>query len=131
SSPVSAAFRSRGHALVQMKVVPNAIPGSAARMANKAMRLSKRSRVARERRGVRAGGWDSPPELESIPFHPAIQGPAAQAQRLCGLAHVAMEALQRFADENFLDLLDAEFFEVLALRTLLVQAQIGNLDLAA
>ena len=78
--------------------------------------------------GFRTPGLGFPSGLEPILFHPAIQGAAAQAQRLRRLAHVALKALQRLADQNALHRLDAEFFQVLGLRPQ-VQSQVGRLDL--
>src|SRR5262249_43826950 len=37
---------------------------------------------------------------EPIFFHPPVQRSAAQAQRFGRLAHIALKALQRFADQN-------------------------------
>lgn len=42
------------------------------------------------------------PGLEPILFHPPVQGAAAQAQRFRCLAHIALKALQRFANQNSL-----------------------------
>src|SRR5271165_5550464 len=111
------------------------------------MRFSKRSLDGRNRagrnrveRGRTAGlgpspsagiapggvvGFGSPPELETIAFHPAVESAATQAQRLRRLAHVSVKALQGLAYENSFDLFDAELFEVLALRTLHIQAEVG------
>src|ERR1035441_5704812 len=99
-----------------MRMVPKAIPGKAASTANRAIRFSKSSLDLRDRaRGVRAEDLASPPELESIPFHPAVESATAQAQGLSRLTHVAVDPLQRFANQDALDLFDAEFFQLLPL----------------
>src|ERR1035438_847308 len=114
-----------------MRMVPKAIPGRAASTANRAIRFSKRSLDLRDRvRGVRAGDLESPPELESIPFHPAVESATAQAQGLSRLTHVAVEPLQRFANQDALDFFDAEFLEVLSLWALHIQPQVRDLNLA-
>src|ERR1035438_8000775 len=114
-----------------MRMVPKAIPGRAANTANKAIRFSKSSLDLRERaRGVRAADLESPPELESIPLHPAVKSATAQAQGLSRLTDVAVEPLQRFAHQDALDFFDAEFFQVLPLRALHIQPQIRDLNLA-
>src|SRR5580704_12852344 len=77
------------------------------------------------------GGLESPPALESITFHPAIQGATAQAERLSGLAHVAVKALQCLAYQNAFHFLDAQLFQVLSLLPLLhVKPKIGDLNLS-
>src|ERR1017187_10261048 len=115
-----------------MRMVPKEIPGSAANTANKAIRFSKSSLALRERgRRVRAADLESPPELESIPLHPAVKSAAAQPQGLSRLTDVAVEALQRFANQDALDFFDAEFFQVLSLRALHIQTKVRNLNLAA
>src|ERR1019366_348466 len=132
SSAVSAIFTSRVQGWVQMRMVPKAIPGRAANTANKAMRFSKSSLDRRERgRGVRAADLESPPELESIPLHPAVESATTQAQGLSRLTDVAVEPLQRFANQDALDFFDAEFFQVLPLWALHIQPQVRDLNLTA
>ena len=66
---------------------------------------------------MRRDRW-SLPELESIPFHSPVECATTQTQGLGGLAHVAVEALQGLTHQDAFDFLDAEFFQILALRTL-------------
>src|ERR1039457_848279 len=114
-----------------MRMVPKAIPGRAASTANRAMRFSKSNLDLRDRaRRVRAADLESPPELESIPLHPAVESATAQAQGLSRLTHVAVEPLQRFANQDALDLFDAEFLQILPLRSLHIQSEIRDLNLA-
>src|ERR1035441_1856376 len=115
-----------------MRMVPKEIPGSAANTANKAIRFSKSSLALRERgRRVRAADLESPPELESIPLHPAVESATAQAQGLSRLTDVAVEPLQRFANQDALDFFDAEFFQVLPLWALHIQPEVRDLNLTA
>src|ERR1700691_548822 len=48
--------------------------------------------------------------LEPILFHPPVQGAAAQAKRFRRLTHVALKALQRFANQNSLNRFKTQFF---------------------
>src|ERR1700760_3481780 len=89
------------------------------------------SRASAEVLGKAPGGLNSPPALEPIAFHPAVESAAAQAQGLGRLAYIAVESLQGFAHQYALHFLDAELFQVLALLTLLhVEPEIGDLDLS-
>src|SRR6202041_877144 len=72
-----------------------------------------------------------PTTLEAIFLHPAVQSATAQSQSFRGMAHIALRALQRLADQNGFHRFQAEFFEVLALPAGQVEAQVGALDLRA
>src|SRR6266566_6221392 len=67
--------------------------------------------------------------LEPILFHPPIQSPTAQAESFCRLAHVALKALQRFADQDTFNRLQTQFFEILRLPSLRTYPKISRLDL--
>ena len=55
--------------------------------------------------GREGGGSDA------IFFHPPVEGAAAEAEGFCRLAHVAVAAGERFADEDTLDGFEGHFFE--------------------
>jgi hypothetical protein len=80
--------------------------------------------------GLRLPGW-VPCGLEPIFLHPAVERAAAEAEGFGGLAHVSLGALQCLADENRFHGFEAELFEILALRTKHVEAEVGALNLAA
>src|SRR5437016_13995933 len=61
--------------------------------------------------------------LEPILFHTPIQSAAAQAQSFCRLAHVALKALQRLADQDTFNRLQTQFFEILRLPFLRTQSK--------
>ena len=69
------------------------------------------------------------PGLEPIFFHPPVQGAATQAQRLCGLTHVALKALQRFANQDTFYGLKTLFFQILGPGALRGNAKVGRLNL--
>src|SRR5207245_3715949 len=64
--------------------------------------------------------------LEPILFHPPVEGAAAQAKRFGCLAHVALKALQRFANQNAFNRLEAQFFQVLRGCALTSQTEVGR-----
>src|SRR5580704_1910530 len=67
--------------------------------------------------------------LEPILFHSPVQRTATQAQRFRGLSYVALKAPKRFTNQNSLNCLQTQFFEVLRSRALYAQAKIGWLNL--
>src|SRR6266481_797407 len=69
------------------------------------------------------------PGLEPILFHPPIQGAATQAKSFGRLADVALKALQCLADQHTFNRFEAQFFEVLRLRSLRTQSEISDLYL--
>src|SRR5436309_13727405 len=71
-----------------------------ARSGANARRPPRRMRCSNPMRSPRIPGA----MLHRVPLHPAIQGAAAQPQRLGRLAHVAFVARQRLADQERLDL---------------------------
>src|SRR5271170_721125 len=88
-------FSANGHGCSQTKVPLISSPGATSNAVK---------RVTRRAKGDRCGFFEScleellAPGLEPILFHPPVQGTAAQAQRFRRLAHIALKALQRFAN---------------------------------
>ncbi len=103
-------------------------PGTTSKTENRMMRFSKDWR-----RGLRRFSLVEllAPRLEPILFHAPVQGAAAQAESFGRLAYIALKALQRFANQNSLNRLQAQFLEVLRCSTLGGQSKIGGLDLLA
>lgn len=80
------------------------------------------------------GDGDDPPGicrhgLEAEPLQPAIHGTAAQAQRPCGLGHIAVHARQGLLHQQPLHFLECHLLQV---RRVIRRAEreIGNADLA-
>ena len=99
-------------------------PGTTSKTENRMMRFSKDWR-----RGLRRFSLVEllAPRLEPILFHAPVQGAAAQAESFGRLAYIALKALQRFANQNSLNRLQAQFLEVLRCSTLGGQSKIGGL----
>src|SRR6266404_443581 len=92
-------------------------------------RMTLRSNGARlVLRKLRFGEWVET-GLEPIFFHPPVQGATAQAQRFRRLTHVALKALQRFANKDTFNGLQTQFLKVQCLRTLNSQSKVGWLNL--
>src|SRR5258708_31662017 len=92
-------------------------------------RVTRRSKGARWRFRLAAVEGLLTLGLEPILFHPPIQSAAAQAQSFCRLAHVALKALQRLADQDTFNRLHTQFFEALRLSTVRTEPEISWLDL--
>src|SRR5260370_3866818 len=67
--------------------------------------------------------------LEPILFHPPVQRAAAQAECFRRLTHVALKALQCFANQNTFYGLQTQFFQILRLRALRAQPEVGGVAL--
>jgi hypothetical protein len=80
---------------------------------------------------LRVDGLPLEGELEAILLHAPIERTATQTKRFSSLAYVALKALKSFPNEQRLHSFQAELLEILRLRTLHVQAQIGRLNFAA
>src|SRR5271156_3922611 len=63
---------------------------------------------------------------EAILFHPPVECAAAEAQRLCRLAHIAVATSQRLADEDTLNCLQAHLLEAGSGNSRRTQAKIGQ-----
>src|SRR5713226_7941361 len=105
-------------------------PGSATNKANRLIRRSYKRRTLFFG-GLRAPGLGIPRGLEPIFLHTPVERAATQAESFRSLTHVSLRPLQRFADQNGLHRFQAEFFQILTLRTQHVQPQVGALKLIA
>src|SRR5688572_27211774 len=112
SAATSINFVSSAHGCNQAKTALATKPG---RTSSREKPMTRRSNADRR------AGCREPCEavairkLKPIPLHPPIQSTAAQTERFRGLTHVALEALQCFANQNAFNLLQAQFFKVLGL----------------
>src|ERR1700723_674113 len=66
--------------------------------------------------------------LNGILFHPPVERPAAEAEGLCRLAHVAVAAREGFADEDTLHRLKTHLFESLGGDARGREAEVGDFD---
>src|SRR5579864_2629015 len=109
SAPSNIALDSTVHGCSQMRMPLTRSPGATRSNENQATRCSKGARfLGRVCIWIGLGRG-----LEPIFFHPPVQSAAAQAQSFRGLAHVALKALQRFANQNTFYGLQTQFFQVL------------------
>src|SRR5262249_3518098 len=100
-------------------------PGAASSRVKRMTRRSKRVRRIFFRRRC---AFSFTTGREPIFFHPPVQCATAEAQRLRNLADIALEALERLADQNTSHGFQTQFFEVLRGRSLTAEAQIGGLQ---
>ena len=66
--------------------------------------------------------------LDAIFFHPPVEGPAAESEGFCRLAHVAVAAREGFADEDTLHRLEGHLFEGLGGDARGGEAEVGDFD---
>src|SRR5215475_7090292 len=115
STPSKISFDSSDQGCIQIRMPLTTIPGATNRTVYRVTRRSNGARGFLFRLRVEetlTGG------LEPIFFHPAVQGATAQAERFGRLAHIALKALQRFADQDTFNRLQTQFFKILGLPSL-------------
>src|SRR5262249_34099938 len=117
----SAIFDSVVHGSNQITTPVTSRPGAASSRVKRMTRRSKRVRRVFFRRRC---AFSFTPGREPIFFHPPVQCATAEAQRLRNLADIALEALERFANQNTFHGFQTQFFEVLRGRALTPEAQI-------
>src|ERR1039458_8741614 len=67
--------------------------------------------------------------LQAVALQAAVEGAAAEAERIGGMAHIAAETRQRFFDEQRLDIFEAHLFEARRPFASGAQAEVGGADL--